>query len=296
MGVKLIWQVPDSESTFDKVYIYRSDSETGTYTEIANQDISDNTYYDMNGTSSHWYKVRFFDSSNNIWSDYSDPIQGSFYGAYCSIDEVKEIADIPSNITDIELFKLIRVASMRLNMDIQTRVFKEKVDFISDVKENELDGSNTTFYTKFYPIGDYNNDFRVTVDDITVYREYTDNDGERQEETVTVSSIDPSTGKFVLASAPDATDELFVTYCYTPKHHPVHDPSMAIKMAVAYLASFLAKAKVGDVGVKRYTIDRLTVMNLDEEILGDQKRYQDLVELIRADKMLNVIETEDVEA
>ncbi len=294
MGIKISWQVPDTESTFDKAYIYRADSENGTYTEIANQDISDQTYYDMNGTTDKWYKIRFYDSTNLIWSDYSDAIQGGFYGAYCSTDEVKEIADIPSDLTDIDLFKLIRVASLRINMDIQTRVFKERVRNISDVKQNDIDGTNKTFYTRFYPIGDYNNDFRVTTSDITVHREYTDANGDRQEETVSVSSIDPSTGKFILDAAPGTSDELFVTYCFTPKHHPVDSPSLAIKMAVAYLSAFLAKAKVGDVGITRYTIDRLTTMSLGEEVMGDRNRYYELVEQIRSDKMIRIGDVESV--
>mgnify|MGYP000262269338 CR=1 FL=1 len=64
MGVKLIWEVPDSEATYDKVYIYRATSKDGTYTQIASQSITDNTYYDMTGSTSHWYKIRFYDGTN----------------------------------------------------------------------------------------------------------------------------------------------------------------------------------------------------------------------------------------
>jgi hypothetical protein len=275
--------VPDTESTYNYVYIYRATSETGTYAQIASQLIADQTYYDMNGTTSSWYKVRFYDSINIIWSDYSTAIQGGFYGGYCSTDEVKEIAEIPTDVTDIQLFKLIRVASLTLNHDVQVYVEREKVSWVNDVKTNDQDVLNTTFYAKNYPFGDYNNDFRVTTGDITVYKEYTDSYGDRQETTMTVSSIDYTTGKFVLSSAPDATDELFVTYCYTPKHFNVNTPSMLIKFATAFLAAYLAKSKVGDNTITKYTINRLSVVNLPEQVKADYYRYLDLVDRIKSD-------------
>jgi len=40
MGILLRWKIPtDADVTYDKTYIYRSDSKTGTYTQIAVQDI-----------------------------------------------------------------------------------------------------------------------------------------------------------------------------------------------------------------------------------------------------------------
>jgi hypothetical protein len=283
MGIKISWQVPDTESTYNYVYIYRATSESGVYSQLASQLIADNTYYDMNGTTSHWYKVRFYDSVNILWSDYSTAIQGGFYGGYCSVDEVKEIAEIPSEITDIQLFKLIRVASLNLNHDIQTHIFREKIAYIDEVKTNDMDASNTTFYLQHYPIGDYNNDFKVTTGDVTVYKEYTDVNGDRLETTMTVSSVDQSLGKIVLSAAPDGTDELYATYCHTPTHFDVNTPNMMIKFATAYLAAFLAKSKVGDNNVSRYTIDRLTVVNLPEQVKSDYFRYIDLVDKIKGD-------------
>ena len=279
MGVKLIWQVPDSEATYDKVYIYRSTSETGTYTEIANQNISDNTYYDMEGTTSHWYKIRFYDSTNGYWSDYSEPMKGGWWGAYCTIDDVKEIMDVPSTITDISIFKLARIASLHLNQDIQVHVYKEKIEYIDNIKTNKINGTNKVFYTKNWPIGDMDNDFMVDEDDVTVYKVRTVN-GEETETEVTVSSVDAENGKITLESAPESDSVLYVTYVYTPRHYPVWpNTHELIRRATAYLTAFLLKNKMQDESlITRYTIDRLTIVRSDEQTKHDYVKYRQLVE------------------
>jgi len=277
VGVKLIWQVPDSESTYDKVYIYRATSKDGTYSEIANQNISDNTYYDIDGTTSHWYKIRFYDSTNGKWSDYSEPMKGGYFGAYCSIDDVKEIVDVPSSVTDISIFKLARIASLQINHDIQVHVYKEKIEYIDNIKTNDIDGSNKTFYTKHWPIGDMNNDFMVDEDDVKVYKVRVVN-GEEVETEMTVSSVDAENGKIVLEDAPESDSVLYVTYVYTPRHYPVWPTHELIRKAAAYLTAFLLKNKIQDESlVSRYTIDRLTVVRSPETIRHDYNKYRELV-------------------
>ena len=66
-------------------------------------------------------------------------------------------------------------------------------DYISYDKENTIDGSNTSFWTQKYPIGDLDDDMDVDTDDIKVYQ-YS-SDGTKTQ--VTVSSITPNTGNFV---------------------------------------------------------------------------------------------------
>jgi len=69
----------DETTTFDKIRIYRSTSETGSYSLIGTIDISSGTstsYVDTDGTSSHWYKVTYYNSITTKESDFSDPQQG----------------------------------------------------------------------------------------------------------------------------------------------------------------------------------------------------------------------------
>jgi len=75
MGNFLNINPPSPESNWDYVYIYRASSESGDYTEIANQAISNLTYYDVNGDSTSWYKVRYYNSTTDTYSSYSSPIQ-----------------------------------------------------------------------------------------------------------------------------------------------------------------------------------------------------------------------------
>ena len=60
MGVYLNIEPPAPESSWDKIRIYRATSQTGTFTLIATQDITNLTYYDADGTSSSWYKIRYY--------------------------------------------------------------------------------------------------------------------------------------------------------------------------------------------------------------------------------------------
>ena len=276
MGVKLIWEIPDSESTYDKVYIYRSDSKDGTYSEIHNQDISDNTYYDMEGSTTNWYKIRFYDSVNTIWSDYSDPMQGGFYGAYCSVEDVKYVTDVPSDVTDIEIFKLARIASMKINEDIQTHVFREKIEYIDNIKTNKIDGSNKVFYTKNFPVGDMNNDYMVDETDVKVYKQRIVS-GEYTETELTVSSVDAENGKITLQDAPESDSILYVTYVYTPRHYPVYPAHELVRRATAYFTAFLLKTRItGE--VTRYTLDRLTIVKGGQDARTEQLRYKELVQ------------------
>ena len=280
MGVKLIWTTPDSESTYDYVYIYRATSETGTYTNIANQAISDDTYFDMNGTSSSWYKIRFYDSSNVIWSDYSDAMQGGYFGSYCTVQDVKDVMDVPSSVTDEQIFRLSRIASTQVNSDILTHVYKERVQWVDQVKTNDIDGSNTDFYTKNFPLGDLDSDYKVDENDVHVFK-VREVSSVLTETEVTVSSVDIDDGKITLSSAPESDSELYITYCYTPRHYPVDPVHDLIRRATAYLTAFMLKNKIQDESiVSRYTLDRLTVVKMADTARHDYNKYRELIDTI----------------
>jgi hypothetical protein len=58
-GILLSWIRPDAEAGYTKVRIYRSSTINGTYSNIAEQLITDTTYWDVSGTTSSWYKITF---------------------------------------------------------------------------------------------------------------------------------------------------------------------------------------------------------------------------------------------
>lgn len=116
MGVKLRWKTPDSESGYDTVYIVRAESETGEYSALANQAVEDNTYYDETGSDSYWYKVRFYDSVEAVYSEYSSPIQGGDTLGYVSVDDVRNLLRInESEYNDNQVQQFIDMATKKID-------------------------------------------------------------------------------------------------------------------------------------------------------------------------------------
>jgi len=75
MGNYINFTIPNTEASWNYAIIERSILQSASYSTLTSQIITNNTYYDENGTSSHWYRLRFFDSGNTVYSDYSDPFQ-----------------------------------------------------------------------------------------------------------------------------------------------------------------------------------------------------------------------------
>lgn len=70
---------------YDQIAIYRSTTETGTYSEITGVGTRIELvagckvyyYVDANGSDTHWYKTAFYDSDGVVFSSQSDPFQVS---------------------------------------------------------------------------------------------------------------------------------------------------------------------------------------------------------------------------
>jgi hypothetical protein len=85
---------PLSFIRYNKYQVHRASSKTGTYTQLGtNQDIEVDQefseYEDTSGASTNWYKIRFYNTQTNSYSDYSDVIQGTGY----TDDSVQAIMD-----------------------------------------------------------------------------------------------------------------------------------------------------------------------------------------------------------
>ena len=241
MGNLIKWKTISTESTFDVTRIYRATSEAGSYSQIASQGIADASYYDPTGTDSHWYKVDFYDSTNSVASELSDAIQGGTYKGYCTPEEVRILTNLSSSdATDTMLCDLITFAGRELNSDINIHHEEEDVTYISNEKENTFDGSNTTYYTKDYPIGDNDDDMDVDTSDILVSNYASDG----TKTTLTVSSLTANTGAFVLASAPTADNCSKMTITYVSVQRSVSDPHPLVKTACAMLTAAYAYQKI----------------------------------------------------
>jgi hypothetical protein len=239
--ITIKWSVPVNDCSYDKVYIYRSNSQTGTYTDLTNQDIDDNSYCDQDGGLNHWYKVRFYNSTTIKWSDYSSPMQGGTYAGYSSVTEVREINNLTvDDISDSNLSRLIQKATAYLNAEINQRIIREWICAIDETRTNVVNGTNSTFYVRKWRqhLGDMNNDGKVTTSDIIVYQV----DSANVETQLGVSSISPDEGKFVLTTAPAGGVKLYVTYewCYVSEF----TPHPLVKLACEYLTTAFAFEKI----------------------------------------------------
>lgn len=279
MSILLKWKIPtDPDITYDKTYIYRSTSQLGVYTEITNQAIADNSYFDIDGGANNWYKIRYFNSSSSKWSEYSDPMQGGTFRGYCTPDDVRLISGLTTtNINDTYLAELIEYSTAQINSDINISVIREKVEWIDDTRENDIDGSNTIFYVqnwKDYFIADYDNDGNIDIGDVITYKVASDG----TETTTTVSSITASAGKFVLETAPESEYDLYVTYAYSPVLED--PPHPLVKLAAAQLAASLAYTKIDVTKIQSFTVGKIKVAKQSQAFQQFYDQYRQTIHKI----------------
>lgn len=200
--------------------------------------------------------------------------------SYVSVDEVREIINVSSSqISDSALRNVIKWACLQLNEDLQVEVDRERIDYVSETKENKIDGSNTTFYTKFNYLGDLDDDFDVETDDIEVWKEY-DNTKTYQ----TVSSIDVKEGSFTLSSAPANEGNYYVKYVYSKAR--MDTPSQKVKLAAAQLAAAWAYSKLNVGKAPRFRMGNLTVFRDTTAHKYWMQQYRDTIAKINSEWMV----------
>jgi hypothetical protein len=163
-------------------------------------------------------------------------------GNYCTTDDVRNMTNIDTgDLTNSEITALISSCIKQVNKDLNTVVTRESIDYIDSTRENDIDGSNTTYYVKNWKgkyIGDKDDDGDVDTSDITVYQVTSDG----TETTLNVSTITPNSGYFVLSSAPSSGVNLYVDYEWAYVSESTPDP--LVVLATTLLASSYAYAKL----------------------------------------------------
>lgn len=157
----------------------------------------------------------------------------------CTAAEVREIANISTTRADnTTVTNWIGYATQTVNREIGIRVADEEILPIDNERENDINGSNTTYYLATCGrgpanyVGDRDNDGDVTTADIEIYS--LDSSGTRA--TVTISSVDDEAlGKLTVSSAPTSGYRLFASYVLfpLPQNHDL------IKLAVMNLSASL---------------------------------------------------------
>ena len=161
---------------------------------------------------------------------------------YTTKEKVRLMTNIViADVSDSDVDSLILEAVAQLNSDINTRIVREQILSLDNTRRNQINGTNTTYYVKNWKdkfIGDTDDSGTVTTADITVYQVIADG----TESTLTVNSITPNEGKFVLSSAPSSGVRLFVTYVYTLSDAVT--PSAEIALACTLLSEAFCYEKI----------------------------------------------------
>lgn len=245
MAVIVRWSTTEtSETDYDETEIHRATSESGVYSLIATQAITDNTYFDQDGTTSLWYKVRFNQNSTSETSGFSDPLQGGTFEAYCTIQDIRAFTNLTtSDISDSDLLEIMLRSQPQINPDLNIRVIREPVKFIDNTRENRINGTNTTYYIQNWRgnyIADNNNDGDVTISDIIYYQVTSTG----TETTIAASTIDDDDGSFVLSTAPGTTTTGYITYSYSSIRQSVGNVDPRLRTSFIYLVAANAYAKI----------------------------------------------------
>jgi hypothetical protein len=239
MGVFIQWTPPHAEAPYDQTHIYRAIAQLGPFTLIHTQAASDDTYYDLLGNTSSWYRVQFFDTVSGTPSAFSDPVQPGTLLGYCTPEDLRTFTNLDTtDLSDEQFCRIIPYAGAQVNHDIQVYHFEERIDKLDNSRLNTVDGVNTNFYLKHFNIGDANNDMEVTISDLIVTQ--VAQDGIKT--IMTIASIDESTGLFVLETAPIVGSYLVVTYYSAPLS--VATPHLLVRLATVYLVASIAYSKI----------------------------------------------------
>ena len=121
MAVLITWNNAPADSAWDKTEIHRSDSEQGTYSLVDTVPIDDTSFYDCNGTTSNWYKIRFIAASGACTeSSFSDAIQGDVRFLYANPTNVARVGglnidNLPKDLTINDLYRWIGDVSRNLD-------------------------------------------------------------------------------------------------------------------------------------------------------------------------------------
>jgi hypothetical protein len=154
---------------------------------------------------------------------------------WTEIETVRNITGVSEDdYTDDQVVQFITLAQREVNSKINTKVVREFIDYLDDVRKNDINGTTTTFYLSKWKgnyLGDTDYDGDIDIDDIEVYQV----DEDDVETELTPTSINYKQMSFTLSSAPDSNKDLYVTYTYCPVD-PVN-PDAFLSQLTAYLAS-----------------------------------------------------------
>lgn len=184
---------------------------------------------------------------------------------------------------------LITIATGQLNRDINFKVNQEKVSYIDDVRENDIDGSNTDFYIRNcrreeaegYYLGDADNDGDVDTADVNVWVKDT-GPSPSTIATTAITSIDHALGKITVTTAPSADKKVYISYTAAPVDEST--PDQLVKNACAQLTAALCflRLDANQLKMGRFRLGKLAIMAPVQGYRYFYDVYKDTVNQINA--------------
>lgn len=166
MGNQLLWDESPSDSTWTKTEIYRATTEEGTYSLITTLAVADFTYYDANGSSGDYYKIRFTNDDATLVSAYSTAIKGALRYLYTDPKDVLRTAGLtqdtlPDSITNNDIYDWIYDISK--NLDRATKKVYGRTEEFEEIQSSKYKNVTNTLILEHKSITDVDVYFRLNI-------------------------------------------------------------------------------------------------------------------------------------
>ena len=154
---KISWEQP-SETTITQIEISRSSTLYGTYSVLTTINATDDgeaktasnswviNYTDSSGIRTNWYKIRLYDGTSELYSEYSDPTTSEELIRLCTVADVKEVIETVGRWTDDEIFNSITQVDDLIYIECGTPL---------QGVYSDIDTLNDTVQTRYY-VGEEN--------------------------------------------------------------------------------------------------------------------------------------------
>lgn len=150
MGQLLKWVVPDTEFEWTNTRLFRSTDGEDPFVEVTDADVTNyvtatglpiaQSYaHDRNGLTDYYYKLRFFDSVNNILSEFSEAMQAQDLRGYCTIEDVRNYTNLQAQEYSDEAVQLM-IETISESIDKETGRTWKGVQTVAD-QYLDTDGS-----------------------------------------------------------------------------------------------------------------------------------------------------------
>lgn len=220
---------------------------------------------------------------------------------YCTVNKVRLVSGLDSNnISDDDIRELRDdVATGVLNDDLNQKVQDEKVNVkLSGEKENDIDGSNKTFYLRGthlseLQVGDRNDDGVVDASDLNVYQ--IDGDDNRVT-NLNVTLQDKNIGKLQVEDASGNALEdgdLYASYELAPVDEDGYGtdfssggPDRRVETACAQLTAAYAFTNVEASKLKDFSVGDVTINSQSEGASIMRQEYRNTVKKITQSQVI----------